>query len=46
MYVCLTFESTTEEPSGQCFINPAPSLFAEPSRPKAKIGRTFDGTNH
>lgn len=42
MYVCLMFESTTEEPSGQCFITPTPSLFAEPSRPRAKIGRSFD----
>lgn len=41
MYVCLTFESTAEEPSGQCLITPAPSLFAEPSRPRANIGRSL-----
>jgi hypothetical protein len=46
MYVCLIFESATEEPSGQCFITPAPSLFAEPSSPRAKIGRSFNETNY
>lgn len=38
MYVWRTFARTTVLPSGLCWIIPAPSLFADPSRPKAKIG--------
>ena len=38
MYVCLTFESTSVEPSGECLIMPAPSLLADPSSPRAIYG--------
>lgn len=40
MYVCRTLDSTDVEPSSACLIIPAPSLFAEPSRPRAKYGRS------
>lgn len=38
MYVCLTFDRTSVEPSGECLIMPAPSLFADPSSPRAMYG--------
>lgn len=38
MYVCRMFDRTTEDPSGECWITPAPSLFAEPSSPSAMHG--------
>lgn len=44
MYVCRTFESTvtTVDPpvgEGECDMMPHPSLFAEPSMPRARRGR-------
>lgn len=35
MYVCRTLDSTVTEPSGECLMTPAPSLLAEPSKPRA-----------
>lgn len=47
MYVCRTFESTvtTVDPpvvEGECDMMPHPSLFAEPSMPRARRGRARD----
>lgn len=44
MYVCRTFESTVtivDPPvgEGECDMMPHPSLFAEPSMPRARRGR-------
>ena len=38
MYVCLTFDRTVVDPSGECFMMPAPSLLADPSKPSAMYG--------
>lgn len=38
MYVCRILASTFAEPSTPCMMMPAPSLLAEPSRPRAKYG--------
>lgn len=40
MYVCLTLDKTAVDPSESCFIIPAPSLLAEPSRPSARYGHS------
>lgn len=40
IYVCLTLDKTVDEPSGLCWMTPAPSLFAEPSRPNANTDRS------
>ena len=34
------FESTADDPSISCRMTPAPSLFAEPSSPSARYGRS------
>lgn len=44
MYVCRTFESTMTKVGppvgeGECDMMPHPSLFAEPSMPRARRGR-------
>ena len=36
MYVCRIFDKTVVLPSGACLIIPAPSLLADPSRPRAR----------
>lgn len=38
MYVFRTFDNASLDPSGECLMIPAPSLFAEPSRPSARYG--------
>lgn len=47
MYVCRTFESTVTKVGpplgeGECDMMPHPSLFAEPSIPRARRGRARD----
>lgn len=40
--MCLMFDKTEDDPSGACWIIPAPNLLAEPSRPSANTGSSVN----